>query len=51
MDDTGIGDRRDCSDRHPFNGLFSTTTWVSRQANLDFNEARDDEVAVVSARP
>ena len=32
---------------HPFNGLFSRTTWVSRyqkgKTNLDFNEARDSE--------
>ena len=31
---------------HPFNGLFSRTTWVSRyqkgKASLDLNEARDD---------
>jgi len=40
-------------DTHPFNGLFSRTTWVSQhqkgQTNLDFNEARDDGVAVASA--
>jgi len=33
---------------HPFNGLFSGTTWVSRyqkdKTGLDLNEARDDEV-------
>jgi len=33
---------------HPFNGLFSRTTWVSRyqkgKASLDLNEARDDGV-------
>jgi len=33
---------------HPFNGLFSGTTWVSRyqkgKTSLDFNEARDDGV-------
>ena len=33
---------------HPFNGLFSTTTWVSwyqeGEASLDLNEARGDEV-------
>jgi len=33
---------------HPFNGLFSWTTWVSRyqkgNTSLDFNEARDDGV-------
>jgi len=43
------------TDRHPFNGLFSRTTWVSWhqkvQTNLDFNEARDDGVAVASAGP
>ena len=42
-------------DRHQFNSLFLTTTWVSRHqrgiANLDFNQARDDEVAVASAGP
>jgi len=31
--------------RHPFNGLFSKTTWVSwhqkGKTNLDWNEARD----------
>jgi len=31
---------------HPFNGLFSRTSWVSRyqkgKASLDLNEARDD---------
>jgi len=41
--------------RHPFNGLFSRTTWVRQyqkgQTNLDFNEARDDGVAVASAGP
>jgi len=35
--------------RHPFNGLFSWTTWVSRnqkgKSYLDFNEARDNGVA------
>jgi len=34
------------ADGHPFNGLFSRTTWVHRhqkgKTNLDFNEARDD---------
>jgi len=39
--------------RHPFNGLSSSTTWVSRHHkcydNLGFNEARDDGVAVASA--
>ena len=33
---------------HPFNGLFSRTTWVSGyrkgKTSLDFNEARDDRV-------
>ena len=33
---------------HPFNGLFSRTTWVSRYqkgiASLDLNEARDDRL-------
>jgi len=32
--------------QHPFHGLFSRTTWVSRYQKgrtiLDFNEARDD---------
>ena len=36
-----------------FNGLFSRTTWISWQQKgktiLDFNKARDDEVAVASA--
>ena len=31
---------------HPFNGLFSRTTWVSRyqkgKTSLDLNDARDD---------
>jgi len=44
---------KDLTDRHPFNGLFSRTTSVSRcqkgYTNLDFNEARDDGVAVASA--
>ena len=42
----------------PFNGLFSTTTWVSRYQKgktcLDFNEASNDGVflgAVASAGP
>jgi len=43
------------TDRQPFNGLFSRKTWVNRnqkgQINLDFNEARDDSLAVTSARP
>jgi len=33
---------------HPFNGLFSMTTWASRyqqgKTSLDVNEARDDGV-------
>ena len=42
---------------HPFNGLFSRTTWVSRyqkgKTSLDLNEARDDGVLgwVASAGP
>jgi len=42
---------------HPFNGLFSRTTWVSQyqkgKASLVLNEARDDGVwdAVASAGP
>jgi len=39
---------------HPFNDLFSTTTWVSRTRKvnlLDFTGARDDRVAVASAGP
>ena len=42
---------------HPFNGLFSGTTWVSRylkgKTSLDLNEVRDDRVwdAVASAGP
>jgi len=43
------------ADGHPFNGLFSRITWVSWQPTgitiLDFNEARDDKVAVASAGP
>jgi len=43
------------TDRHPFNGFFSRTTWISRyqkaETILDFNEARDDRVAVASAGP
>ena len=43
------------TDRHPFHGLFSRTTWVSCHqkgyTSLDFNEARDDGVAVASAGP
>ena len=41
------------TDRHPFNGLSSITTWVSRhqkgQTSLD--ESGDDGVAVASAGP
>jgi len=40
---------------HPFDGLFSRTTQVSRHQKgrtvLDFNEARDTGVAVASAGP
>jgi len=40
---------------HPFNGLFSRTTWVSQYQKsrtiLDFIEARDNGVAVASAGP
>jgi len=40
---------------HPFNGLVSRTIWVSQHQKgrtiLDFNEARDDTVAVASAGP
>jgi len=43
------------TDRHPFNGLFSRTTWVNwRQKSitiLDFDEAGDDGVAVAVAGP
>jgi len=45
------------SDRHthPYDGLFSRTTWANQhqksQINLDFNEARDDGVAMASAGP
>jgi len=38
------------TNKHPFNGLFSRTTW-SVKPFLDFNEARGDEVAVASAGP
>jgi len=41
--------------RHPFNSLLTRITWVIRQqkgkTTLDFNEARDDEVALASAGP
>jgi len=37
----------------PFNGLFTSTTWVSWHLkgliNLDFDEARDDGTAMASA--
>jgi len=42
---------------HPFNSLFSRTTWVSRyqksKTSLDLNEARDDGVwyTLASAGP
>jgi len=42
------------TNRHLFSDLFNRITWVSQQqkgytvTNLDFNEARDDEVAVAS---
>ena len=36
---------RQLLDRHPFNGLFFRATWV------DFDVARDDGLAVVSAGP
>jgi len=43
------------SERHPFNGLSSTTIWVSQHQkayiNLDFNEAREYGMAVASAGP
>jgi len=43
------------TDRHPFNGLSSRTTWVSwhqnNGTNVDFNEAKDDGVALTSAGP
>jgi len=42
-------------DSQPFDGLFSRTTRVSQHQKgrtiLDFNEARDDRVAVTSAGP
>jgi len=41
--------------KHPFNSLLSRTTCVSQHqkgwTNLDFNEARDDGVAVASTGP
>ena len=40
---------------HPFNGLFSRTTWVSwyqkGRTILDFNEARDDGGDDATATP
>jgi len=40
---------------HPFNSLFSRTTWVSwyekGRSILDFTEARDDGLEVSSAGP
>jgi len=43
------------TDTHPYDGLFSRTTWANQhqksQINLDFNEARDDGVAMASAGP
>jgi len=43
------------SDRRLFNGLFTRTTWVSRHqkgyTNQDYNEARDDGMAVASSGP
>ena len=42
-------------DRHPFISLFCRSVWVRRHqkgsTNLDFNEARDDGLAVISAGP
>jgi len=33
---------------HPFNGLFTRTTWVSQyqkgKTNLDLDDTRDDEI-------
>ena len=41
--------------KNTFNGLFPRTTWVSRHqkgyTSLDFNDARDDRVAMASAGP
>jgi len=43
------------TDRYSFNGFFSRTTRVSQQqkvqTNLDFNEAREDVLAVALAGP
>jgi len=40
---------------HLFNGLFSRITWIRQHQKritvLDFNEARDDRVAVALAGP
>jgi len=42
-------------DRHPFDGLFSRTTWVRWHQKaytiMNINEARDDGVAAASAGP
>jgi len=50
-----LENRTDRADRHPFNGLFFGTTCINwhekSKTNLDFNEARDDRVAVASAGP
>ena len=39
---------------HPFNGLFSGTTWVSRyekgKTSLDLDEARDDGLTMTATR-
>jgi len=44
-----------CLDRHPFNSLFSRIICVSRYQKgktiLDFNEVKDNGVAVASAGP
>jgi len=46
---------RQLTDWHPFDVLFSRTTWVSwhqkGQIILDYSDARGDEVAVESAGP
>jgi len=43
------------TDTHQYSCLFSRTTWASWHqrglTNLDFNEAKDEEVAVVSVGP
>ena len=50
-----MGELQSDDDRHPFNDLFSGTTWLMRyqkvETNLDFNEARDDGVALASPGP